>query len=63
MTGRGATRNKLHETDYAPAEPYGGDYRSIVVYDNKAADKLARAKCWHRAGENGIIYPRPKGSR
>ena len=33
----------------------------MAVYDNKAADELARAKCWHRAGENGIIYPRPKG--
>ena len=33
----------------------------MAVYDNKAADELARAKCWHRAWRE--VRRRPKGKR
>ena len=33
----------------------------MAVYDNKAADELARAKCWHRAWREWVYFSKAEG--
>jgi len=60
--GRGATRNKLHHTDYALAKPYGGSAGGIVwqLMTTRPPTNLRVPKVGIELGENGSIFPRPK---